>query len=50
MEIMQPIGLVSKKFSEEACRWSTIEQECYGIYFGFKAFEYYLKGKVFSIN
>jgi hypothetical protein len=40
MDIMQPICLVNKKFSEEASRWSTIEQEGCGIYFGFKAFEY----------
>jgi hypothetical protein len=28
----------------------TIEQEGYGMYFGVKAFEYYLKGKEFIIK
>jgi hypothetical protein len=48
--VEQPIGLVSKKFSDPASRWSTIEQEGYGMYFGVKAFEYYLKGKEFIIK
>ena len=47
---MQPIGLISKKFSEVATRWSTIEQEGYGVYFGVKSFDYYLKGKEFIIR
>lgn len=48
-EEKQPIGVVSKKFSEVASRWSTIEQEGYGIFYGVKSFDYYLKGKEFTV-
>ena len=30
--IYQPLGFFSQKFSPQAVRWSTIEQEPYGIY------------------
>ena len=30
---LQPIAFVSKKFSEQAQRWATIEQEAFGIYY-----------------
>jgi len=46
----QPIAFVSQKFSEQATRWSTIEQECFGLYFGVKSFEYYLRCKPFILE
>ena len=46
----QPIGFVSQKFSPQASRWTTIEQEAYGIYFGVKSFAYYLLCKPFILE
>ncbi len=46
----QPICLSSQKFSDAATRWSTIEQEAYGIYFGVKSFSYYLMCKQFVLE
>lgn len=46
----QPIGFASQKFSEQASRWTTIEQEAYGIYFGVKSFAYYLICKPFILE
>ncbi len=46
----EPIAIVSQKFSEQATRWDTIEQEAYGIYFGVKSFEYLLRPKFFIIE
>ena len=48
--LLQPISFASKKFSEQAQRWSTIEQEAYGLYFGVKTFSYYLYGKPFILE
>ena len=47
---LQPIAFVSKKFSEQAQRWATIEQEAYGIYYAVKQLAYYLVGKEFVIE
>jgi len=47
---LQPIAFVSQKFSDTATRWSTIEQECYGLKFGVEAFDYYLRGKFFTLE
>jgi hypothetical protein len=47
---LQPIGFVSEKFSEQATRWTTIEQECYGLYAAVKKFDYYLRGKQFILE
>lgn len=47
---LQPIAFVSQKFSETATRWATIEQECYGLKFGVEAFDYYLRGKFFTLE
>jgi hypothetical protein len=49
-EVMQPISFVSKKFSDPATRWSTIEQECYGIYFCVHHFGYFLRCKFFVLE
>lgn len=46
----QPLGFASQKFSSQASRWSTIEQEAYGIYFGVKSFAYYLLCKPFILE
>ena len=46
----QPIAFASKKFSDAAQRWSTIEQEAYGIYFAVHHFTYYLRPKQFVIE
>jgi hypothetical protein len=46
----QPIGFASQKFSPQATRWSTIEQEAYGIYFGVKFFSYFLLCKTFILE
>jgi hypothetical protein len=48
--VYQPIGFASQKFSPQACRWSTIEQEAYGVYFGVKYYEYYLRCKAFVLE
>jgi hypothetical protein len=48
--IWQPIGFASHKFSEPATRWTTIEQEAYGCYFGILSFEYKLRGKHFTLE
>ena len=47
---LQPIAFMSKKFSEQAQRWATIEQEAFGIYYAVKQLSYYLVGKVFVIE
>jgi phospholipid-translocating ATPase len=46
----QPIGLASHKFSDVATRWTTIEQEAYGCYFGILSFESKLRGKNFLLE
>jgi hypothetical protein len=40
----------SAKFSDPATRWTTIEQECYAIYFAIMTFAYFLYGSVFTIE
>jgi hypothetical protein len=49
-DIMQPIAFVAKKFSDAATRWSTIEQEAYGIFYSVKTLAYYLIGKAFIVE
>ena len=46
----QPIAFYSKKFSEQAKKWSTIEKEGYIIFVAVKRFAYYLTGKDFIIE
>jgi hypothetical protein len=48
--ILQPISYVSKKFSEQARKWSTIEQEAYAIYYAVNHFAYYLRCKHFVLE
>ncbi len=49
-EILQPISYVSKKFSDQARNWSTIEQEAYAIYYAVNHFAYYLRCKHFILE
>ena len=49
-EVLQPIGFASQKFSPQATRWSTIEQEAFGIYFAVNHFSYYLQYKPFILE
>ena len=49
-EQLQPIAFLSKKFSAQAQKWATIEQEAYGIYYSVKHLAYYLIGKQFTIE
>jgi hypothetical protein len=49
-DILQPIAFVAKKFSEAARKWSTIEQEGYGIFYAIKTLSYYLIGKEFTVE
>jgi hypothetical protein len=46
----QVILFASQKFSDQARRWTTIEQEAYGIYFGVKQCAYYLRCKEFILE
>ncbi len=49
-QVYQPIEFFSSKFSDQATRWSTIEQEAYGIYAAVKHFAYYLTCKPFLLE
>ena len=49
-DVFQPIAFVAKKFSDAATRWSTIEQEAYGIYYAVKTLAYYLIGRSFIVE
>lgn len=49
-EELQPIAFVSQKFSEQATRWKTIEQEAYSCYFGVFKLSYYLHCKEFILE
>jgi hypothetical protein len=46
----QIIALVSKKFSDPATRWSTMDQEAFAIYYVVKKLAYYLVGKDFIVE
>jgi hypothetical protein len=48
--VYQPIGFFSQKFSPQATRWSTIEQEAFGIYASVQHFSYYLRCKPFIVE
>ena len=47
---MQPLGFLSQKFSEQASRWDPFKKEAYAIYWGVKAFSYYLRGRQFILE
>ena len=48
--VLRPVFFVSKKFSESAQNWSTIQQEAYGIYFTIYKLKDYLLGKYFEVE
>lgn len=48
--VLQPIMFQSSKFSDQATRWSTIEQEAYAIYYCVSSLAYYLRCKEFVIE
>lgn len=48
--VLQPIMFNSAKFSPQAMNWSTIEQECYAIFFAVFQNVYYLRCKHFIIE
>ena len=39
-----PIAFLSHTFSETQCKWSTIEQEAFGVYYPITKWNYYLQG------
>jgi hypothetical protein len=47
-KVNQPLLFASKKFSEQARKWSTYAQEAFAMYFAFKTSEYYIRGKPFT--
>ncbi len=49
-DVFEVIALFSKKFSDQALSWATIEKEAYAIFYGVKKFSYYLTGKEFIIE
>ena len=46
----QVILFASQKFSEQAKRWATIEQEAYAVYWAVKTCEFYLRFKTFVLE
>lgn len=48
--VLEPIMFQSHKFSPQATKWSTIEQECYAIYYSVHQLAYYLRCKEFIIE
>jgi len=50
VKVFQPIAFVSKKFSDAAAKWATIQQECFGIYYTVHKLQYYLRGKFFELE
>lgn len=49
-EMDQPIAYVSKAFTPAESRWSTIEQEAYGVFFCITSFSHYLLGHPFLVE
>jgi hypothetical protein len=49
-EVLQPIGHAAQKFTPQASRWTTIEQEAYSCYFGLLKFSYYILCKPFVLE
>lgn len=49
-ETLEPIAFVSQKFSKQAQKWATIEQEAYAMYYCVRSLAYYLTGKQFILE
>ena len=39
-----PVAFLSHTFSETQCKWSTTEQEAFGVYYTITKWNYYLEG------
>ena len=39
-----PIAFLSHTFTDTQCKWSTMEQEAYGVYYAVTKWNYYLQG------
>ena len=39
-----PVAFLSHTFSETQCKWSTTEQEAFGVYYAITKWNYYLQG------
>ena len=39
-----PVAFISHTFSETQCKWSTTEQEAFGVYYAITKWNYYLQG------
>jgi hypothetical protein len=48
--IYQLIGCASTKFSSSASSWDIHKKEAFAMYYGFKQFAYYLRGKEFIVQ
>ena len=48
--VYQPIAFISHKFSPAASRWTTIEQEAFGIYFAVDKLSFHLRNKEFVLE
>ena len=48
--VMQPIMFASSKFSPQAMKWDTIEQEAYALYFAVNKCAYFLRAKDFILE
>ena len=44
MELRFPVAFLSHTFSETQCKWSTTEQEAFGVYYMITKWNYYLQG------
>jgi hypothetical protein len=47
---LQPIAVLSSKFTQSALNWETIKKECYAIFYALKKWTFYLVGKSFVIE
>jgi hypothetical protein len=45
-----PIGFISRAFSKQQARWSTIEKEAYAIYYSIKHWEHLLQDRCFLLQ
>ena len=48
--VEQPIIFISKALHKEQLRWSTIEKECYAIYFSFKKLKHLIRDIKFTLR
>ena len=46
---LRPVAYLSRTFSDTESRWTTIEQECYSIFYSITKWRHYLQGHKFSV-